>query len=70
VISEEDFYRTKCDVFIPGALEQMIKPEQARMLDCKVLAEAANAPCTPAGDRVLGRRASRSSPRSSPTRAA
>jgi glutamate dehydrogenase (NAD(P)+) len=23
------------------------------MIDCKVLAEAANAPCTPAGDRVL-----------------
>ncbi|MEM1185755.1 MAG: Glu/Leu/Phe/Val dehydrogenase [Planctomycetota bacterium] len=53
VISEEDFYRTKCDVFVPGALEQMIKPKQAAWLDCKVLAEAANAPCDPAGDRVL-----------------
>jgi glutamate dehydrogenase (NAD(P)+) len=53
VITEEDFYRTKCDVFIPGAMEQMIKPEQAHMIDCKVMAEAANAPCTPAGDRVL-----------------
>ena len=53
VIGEEDFYRTKCDVFIPGAMEQMVKPEQAHMIDCKVMAEAANAPCTPAGDRVL-----------------
>ncbi|MEM7755963.1 MAG: Glu/Leu/Phe/Val dehydrogenase [Planctomycetota bacterium] len=52
-VDEETFYRTKCDVFIPGALEQMIKPKQARWLDCKVLAEAANAPCDPAGDRVL-----------------
>jgi len=53
VITEEQFYSTTCDVFVPGALEQMIKPEQARLLDCKVVAEAANAPTTPAGDRVL-----------------
>lgn len=52
-ISEEEFYRTKCDVFIPGALEQMVQPKQAGMLNCRVLAEAANAPCTPAGDRAL-----------------
>jgi len=51
-ISEEDFYRTPVDVFIPGALEQMIKAEQASWLDCKVMAEAANAPCDPSGDRV------------------
>ncbi|USO00386.1 MAG: Glu/Leu/Phe/Val dehydrogenase [Phycisphaeraceae bacterium] len=53
VISEEELYKTSCDVFIPGALEQMIQPKQAAMMDCKVMAEAANAPCTPAGDRVL-----------------
>jgi glutamate dehydrogenase (NAD(P)+) len=50
-ISEEDFYRTKVDVFIPGALEQMVKAKQADWLDCKVMAEAANAPCDPSGDR-------------------
>ncbi|MAY73763.1 MAG: glutamate dehydrogenase [Phycisphaerae bacterium] len=53
VISEQEFYSTACDVFVPGALEQMIKPKQAALLNCRVLAEAANAPCTPAGDRVL-----------------
>ena len=53
VISEEEFYQTECDVFIPGALEQMVRPKQANMMNCKVMAEAANAPCTPAGDRVL-----------------
>jgi len=52
-VSEEDFYRTKVDVFIPGALEQMITPQRAEWLDCKVMAEAANAPSTPGGDRVL-----------------
>lgn len=50
-INEEDFYRTQVDVFIPGALEQMIKEKQADWLDCKVMAEAANAPCDPSGDR-------------------
>ena len=53
VITEDDFYATKCDAFVPGALEQMIKPKQAALLNCRVLAEAANAPCTPAADRVL-----------------
>ncbi len=53
VCTEEDFYRTKVDVFIPGALEQMVKAKQADWLDCKVVAEAANAPCDPSGDRKL-----------------
>jgi glutamate dehydrogenase (NAD(P)+) len=55
-ITEEDFYRTPCEVFIPAALEQMVKAEQAEWLDCKVVAEAANAPVTPEGDRVLARK--------------
>src|SRR5205085_4324820 len=38
---------------IPAALEQMIDAHRARQLQCKVLVEAANAPVTPAGERVL-----------------
>lgn len=53
VINEEEFYRTPVDVFIPGALEQMVQAKQADWLDCKVMAEAANAPCDPSGDRRL-----------------
>lgn len=52
-ITAEEFYKTKVDVFIPAALEQMINPERAKQLDCKVIAEAANAPTTPAGERIL-----------------
>ncbi len=52
-ITESEFYTTPVDVFIPAALEQMIKEEQAALINCKVVAEAANAPCTPAGDRAL-----------------
>ena len=52
-VSEEDFYKTKVDLFIPAALEQMIDQHKAGMLDCKVLVEGANAPTTPLGEQVL-----------------
>ncbi len=52
-ITTEEFYRTKVDVLVPAALEQMIKEREAGWIDAKVVAEAANAPTTPPGDRVL-----------------
>ncbi len=55
-ISEDEFYQTPVDVFIPAALEQMIKQRQASMMDCKIVAEGANSPCDPSGDRELQRR--------------
>lgn len=56
VIDEQAFYRLPVDLFIPAALEQMIDAEHAQMLNCKVVAEGANAPTTPAGERVLTER--------------
>jgi glutamate dehydrogenase (NAD(P)+) len=55
-VSTEEFYKTKVDAFIPAALEQMVKEQEARWIDAKVLVEGANAPTTPAGDRVLNER--------------
>ncbi len=55
-INKDEFYKTKVDVFIPAALEQMIQETEASMLDCKVVAEGANAPTTPAGERILQKR--------------
>lgn len=52
-IAESQFYSLRVDVFIPAALEQMITLEHARMMNCKVVAEAANAPTTPEGERFL-----------------
>jgi glutamate dehydrogenase (NAD(P)+) len=52
-ITKDEFYKTQVDVFIPAALEQMIQEPEANMLNCKVVAEGANAPTTPAGERVL-----------------
>jgi glutamate dehydrogenase (NAD(P)+) len=53
LITEEQFYSTKVDVFIPAALEQMITSDKAELIDAKIIAEAANAPTTPAGERIL-----------------
>jgi glutamate dehydrogenase (NAD(P)+) len=52
-VGEEEFWETPSDVFIPAALEGMINEKRARQLRTRVVAEAANAPTTPEGDRVL-----------------
>ena len=55
-ISTEEFYKTKVDAFIPAALEQMVQEQEARWINAKVVVEGANAPTTPAGDRILNER--------------
>ena len=56
LIDTDTFYRTEVDLMIPAALEQMIGPDEADKLNCKAIAEAANAPTTPRGERVLAER--------------
>ncbi|MEO1235945.1 MAG: Glu/Leu/Phe/Val dehydrogenase [Planctomycetota bacterium] len=55
-ITQDEFYTTEVDLFVPAALEQMIGDAEANKLNCKVIAEAANAPTTPAGEAVLTER--------------
>ncbi len=55
-IDSDEFYQTPVDVLIPAALEQMIKEREASMINAKIVAEGANAPCDPSGDRELQRR--------------
>ncbi len=55
-VNSETFYRTPADVFIPAALERMITGEIAGWLDCKVVAEGGNGPCTPEADATLAYR--------------
>lgn len=52
-ISNETFYATQVDLFIPAALEQMVDLEHAERMNCKVLVEGANAPTTPRAERHL-----------------
>ena len=53
VITKEEFVATKCDIFVPAALEGQIGPAEARSMECRLVAEGANGPCTPEGERVL-----------------
>ncbi|MFA9478216.1 Glu/Leu/Phe/Val dehydrogenase [Phycisphaerales bacterium AB-hyl4] len=52
-LEEEQFYSLPVDVFIPAALEQMIDEPKASLINARVVAEGANAPTTPQGERRL-----------------
>lgn len=45
-----------CDILVPAALEHQINAENAERIKARLVAEAANAPTTPEGDRVLRNR--------------
>jgi len=52
-ITHEEFLTTEADVFIPAALEAQITEETAPLLSVDLVAEGANGPTTPEGDRLL-----------------
>ena len=52
-ISREEFFRIKADLFIPAALEAQIGVDEARDLQVRLVAEGANGPCTPEGEKIL-----------------
>ena len=52
-ITRDEFFATKADIFAPCALENQIGEAEARALEVKLVAEGANGPCNPAGERVL-----------------
>lgn len=46
----------ECDVLIPAALAAVIDEHNAPKLRCRLIAEGANGPTTPAADRILAQR--------------
>jgi len=52
-ISPDDLLTLPCDVLVPAALEAVITEKNAAKLKCRILAEAANGPTTPAADQIL-----------------
>ena len=52
-ISTEELLTTKCDVLVPGALENQIDAKIANKLQCKIIAEAANGPTLPEADPII-----------------
>jgi glutamate dehydrogenase (NAD(P)+) len=55
-VATDEFYKTPVDVFIPAALERMVDKQVSEMLNCRVLAEGGNGPCTPEADELLAYR--------------
>lgn len=52
-ISREEFFGVNADIFVPAALENQVGPEEAQALQVRLVAEGANGPCNPEGERVL-----------------
>jgi glutamate dehydrogenase (NAD(P)+) len=55
-IGHEEFMSTAADIFIPAALQNQITAETAPLLNVKLVAEGANGPTDPNGDRELQER--------------
>jgi glutamate dehydrogenase (NAD(P)+) len=57
VITNQELWKISCDWLVPAALGGIINREtNARIIDCKVVVEAANSPTTPSADRILEER--------------
>jgi glutamate dehydrogenase (NAD(P)+) len=55
-IDHDAFFQTKADILVPAALENQITADTAPLLNVKLVAEGANGPTDPEGDRVLEER--------------
>lgn len=55
-IPPEELLTLPCDVLVPAAVEAVITEHNAGQLRCRILAEGANGPTTPAADRILEQR--------------
>ena len=55
-IAGDELLAQPCTVLVPAAIEQVITEKNAGRLKCRVLAEGANGPTTPAADAILDRR--------------
>ena len=55
-VDANELLTMKCDVLIPAAIDRVITEKNAAKLQCRILAEAANGPTTPAADLILEQR--------------
>lgn len=52
-ITRQEFFSIPADLFVPAAMENQIGGVEASALNVKVVAEGANGPCSPEGERIL-----------------
>lgn len=55
-ITREEFFSTKADIFIPAALENQVRAQEAELLQVKLVVEGANGPCSPEGEALLAKK--------------
>ena len=56
VVDRDAFFSTRCDVFVPAALELQITAKEAPLMQCTAVFEAANGPTDADGERILRER--------------
>jgi glutamate dehydrogenase (NAD(P)+) len=56
LIDPEELLTSPCDILVPAAIERVIDEHNAARLKCRILAEGANGPTTPAADVILDAR--------------
>lgn len=52
-LQHQDLFDISCDIFVPAALDGILNRENSERLRARLVVEGANAPTTPAGDKVL-----------------
>ncbi|MBI2393500.1 MAG: Glu/Leu/Phe/Val dehydrogenase [Deltaproteobacteria bacterium] len=52
IITREEFFATKADMFLPCALENQVGAAEAKVLDVRVVGEGANGPLNPEGEKL------------------